>query len=116
MVRDLGGPPGPSGLNDVGAVVGATYPEEARRLRELMPHSPFLVPGYGAQGATAADAVAGFRRDGLGAVVSSSREIIFAYREASWAASHDEKEFAVAAREAARRMADELNAALAARA
>ena len=112
MVRDLGGPPGPSGFNDVGAVVGATYPEEARRLRALMPHTLFLVPGYGAQGGTAAGAAAGFRPDGLGCVVSSSREITFAYRDPAWAASHEEKDFPAAAREAVLRMVEAVRKAL----
>jgi orotidine-5'-phosphate decarboxylase len=115
MVRELGGPPGPSGFNDVGAVVGATYPAEARRLREIMPHTFFLVPGYGAQGATAADAVAGFRADGMGAVVSSSRGAIFAYREAPYADTFGEQRFADAARAAVEDMAAALKAALASR-
>jgi orotidine-5'-phosphate decarboxylase len=72
---------GSSGLTDIGAVVGATYPDEARRLRSLMPDSLFLVPGYGAQGGTAADAVAGARSDGRGVLVSSSRGIAGAWRE-----------------------------------
>jgi len=112
LVRELGGTLGTSGLSDIGAVVGATYPREAQRLRELMPHAPFLVPGYGAQSATAADAVAGFPADGLGAVVSSSRGIIFAYRDEPYASRHGETGFAAAARDAARDMADRLNAAL----
>lgn len=112
MVRDLGPRVGASGLSDIGAVVGATYPTEARRLRELMPNAPFLVPGYGAQGARPDDAVAGFRDDGSGAVVSSSRGVIFAFREEPYASRHGEAGFAVAAREAAEQMAAELNAAL----
>ena len=64
----------------VGAVVGATYPEELTSLRENMPHVPLLIPGYGSQGGTAADVSGGFREDGLGAVVNSSRGIIFAYQ------------------------------------
>ena len=80
---------GRRGLSDVGAVVGATYPAEARRMRTLMPDSIFLVPGYGAQGGGAADAVAGVRpADGGGLLVSSSRAIIGAWREAgddNWA-------------------------------
>src|SRR5205085_299200 len=66
---------GESGYSSIGAVVGATFPEEGRRLRELMPHAIFLVPGYGAQGATAEHAAACFHPNGLGAVVSSSRGI-----------------------------------------
>jgi orotidine-5'-phosphate decarboxylase len=68
--------------SSLGVVVGATWPEQARRLRELLPESPFLVPGYGAQGASAADALAGFVRgpDGVleGGVVNTSRGLIFA--------------------------------------
>src|SRR5580658_143936 len=61
---------GPSGLSPVGAVVGATYPQHAARARELMPHATVLVPGYGAQGASAADAVRAARADGTGVVVN----------------------------------------------
>jgi orotidine-5'-phosphate decarboxylase len=68
------------GLSAVGAVVGATYPEQARRLRELMPDTIFLVPGYGAQGGSAADIAAAFRDDGTGAIVNSSRGIIAAFQ------------------------------------
>jgi orotidine-5'-phosphate decarboxylase len=78
---------GASGWSGLMAVAGATYPDEARTLREAMPHALFLVPGYGAQGASAADAVAGFvaSRQGLeGGVVSSSRAV--AYPQAAQAA------------------------------
>ncbi len=68
---------GRSGLSLVGAVVGATWPEQARRLRAALPSTPFLVPGYGAQGATAADVAAGFLPGGRGAVVNASRSVIF---------------------------------------
>ena len=81
---------GASGLSDVGAVVGATYPAQAKRLRELMPDTVFLVPGYGAQGGSAADALAGARADGRGVVVNSSRGIIAAWQKpgtADWAAA-----------------------------
>ena len=73
---------GACGLADVGAVVGATWPDEARALRRLMPHTPFLVPGYGAQGGGAADALAGIRDEGNGVVVNSSRGIIAAWQQA----------------------------------
>ncbi|GDY11884.1 orotidine 5'-phosphate decarboxylase [Planctomycetota bacterium] len=73
---------GASGLSSVGAVVGATYPEQARQLRELMPDTMFLVPGYGAQGGSAADALAGRRSDGRGVLVNSSRGIIAAWQRA----------------------------------
>ena len=67
--------------SNVGAVVGATYPEMSGILRKLMPHTYFLVPGYGAQGGTAADLKHCFNQDGLGAVVNSSRGIIAAYKQ-----------------------------------
>lgn len=67
--------------SNVGAVVGATYPEMSKILRKLMPHTYFLVPGYGAQGGTAADLKHCFNEDGLGAIVNSSRGIIAAYRQ-----------------------------------
>ncbi len=63
----------------VGAVVGATYPQELQQLRRAMPHVPLLIPGYGAQGGGAADVAAAFDADGLGAIINSSRGINFAY-------------------------------------
>jgi len=66
------------GYGSVGAVVGATYPAQLAELRQAMPHAWFLVPGYGSQGATAADVAAGFDAAGLGAIVNNSRGIIFA--------------------------------------
>lgn len=87
---------GVSGYSSVGAVVGATYPQEAGRLRELMPQSIFLVPGYGAQGGKASDLKAYFNADGLGAVVNNSRGIIYAYEELDL----PEAAYAEAAREA----------------
>lgn len=70
---------GKSGLSSVGAVVGATYPVQARRARELMPHAVILVPGYGTQGASAEDAIAAARADGTGIVVNASRSLMYAY-------------------------------------
>ena len=70
---------GACGLGDVGAVVGATHPRELAELREALPDVWFLVPGYGAQGGTAADVRAAFRPDGLGAVVNSSRGVTFPF-------------------------------------
>jgi len=64
----------------IGAVVGATYPEMGKILRELMPKTYILVPGYGAQGGKAQDLVNYFNKDGLGAIVNSSRGIIAAYK------------------------------------
>jgi orotidine-5'-phosphate decarboxylase len=76
---------GECGYSCVGAVVGATYPDEARRLRELMPQQIFLVPGYGAQGATAADCAASFKSDGSGAIVNASRSVIYAHQRDEYA-------------------------------
>lgn len=82
---------GEQGYSSIGAVVGATYPLEARELRQAMPHSFFLVPGFGAQGGNAQDAVACFNPDGLGALVSSSRGILYHYlKEANPAPSCQE--------------------------
>ncbi len=67
------------GYSYVGAVVGATYPEQGRILRELMPNTYILVPGYGAQGGKGADLKHFFNKDGLGAIINSSRGIIAAY-------------------------------------
>ena len=72
---------GRRGYSCVGAVVAATYPDEARRLRELMPQAIFLVPGYGAQGASAEDCAAAFKPDGTGAIVNASRSVIYAFAE-----------------------------------
>lgn len=70
---------GESGYSSVGAVVGATFPEEARRLRDLMPKAIILVPGYGAQGGTATDAAENFNLDGAGAMVNASRSITYEF-------------------------------------
>jgi orotidine-5'-phosphate decarboxylase len=91
---------GTCGLTDVGAVVGATWPAQARRLRELMPDTPFLVPGYGAQGGSAADAKAGLRADGRGILVNSSRGIIGAWQSSK---THDWQAAARAALDAMNR-------------
>lgn len=72
---------GSSGYSSVGAVVGATWPEEAQKLRKIMLYTPFLIPGYGAQGGAAKDAVVSMDKNGLGGIVNSSRGIIFAYRQ-----------------------------------
>ncbi len=76
---------GDCGYGAVGAVVGATYPAQLEELRALMPHAWFLIPGYGSQGGTAADTAAGFDSEGLGAVVNSSRAVIFAYDHPKYA-------------------------------
>lgn len=76
---------GQSGYGLAGAVVGATYPQQTVELRGLMPHAWFLVPGYGSQGATASDVAAAFDERGTGAIVNSSRAIIFAHARAEYA-------------------------------
>ena len=73
------------GYSDIGAVVGATYPEMGKVLREIMPKAYILVPGYGAQGGTAAELKPFFNKDGLGAIVNSSRGIIAAYKQEKYA-------------------------------
>ena len=88
QVAELGageGLVGESGYSCVGAVVGATYPAEAAQLREIMPSQLFLVPGYGAQGATAADCAASFGADGAGAIVNASRSVIYAFSRDEYA-------------------------------
>jgi orotidine-5'-phosphate decarboxylase len=97
---------GECGLSAVGAVVGATYPEEARRARALMPNGLILVPGYGAQGASAHDAVAAARADRTGVMVNASRSVMYAYRNRA-----GEDPVLVAA-QAAETMRTELNLAL----
>lgn len=83
----------------VGAVVGATYPEMGKILRDIMPKTYILVPGYGAQGGKGSDLKAFFNEDGLGAIVNSSRGIIAAYTQEKYA-SYGEMGYADAARAA----------------
>ncbi len=82
---DAPGLVGRRGYSSLGAVVGATWPDEARRLRQQMPRQIFLVPGYGAQGASAKDCAASFKDDGTGAIVNASRSVIFAHRKPQYA-------------------------------
>ena len=88
-----------NGYSDVGAVVGATYPEMGEVLRRIMPKAYILVPGYGAQGGTAAELQPFFNKDGLGAIVNSSRGIIAAYKQEKYA-EYGAEGFAEAARAA----------------
>ena len=76
---------GNSGYGIAGSVVGATHPQQLAELRSLMPNSIFLIPGFGAQGGSATDVAGGFDSNGLGAVVNSSRGIIFAYENDQYA-------------------------------
>ena len=102
------GTTGESGYGAVGAVVGATYPEQAKILRSIMPKSYFLVPGYGAQGGGAKGVLPCFNDDGLGAIVNSSRAIMCAYKKGDW----KEEQFAEAARAEALRMKDDITSVL----
>ena len=97
--------------SNVGAVVGATYPEMSKILRKLMPKTYFLVPGYGAQGGTAKDLMHCFNEDGLGAVVNSSRGIIAAYKQEKYAKFGPEH-FAEASRQAVVDMIADINSVL----
>ncbi len=95
----------------VGAVVGATYPEEGKLMREVMPKSFILVPGYGAQGGKGKDLVHFFNKDGLGAIVNSSRGIIGAYQQQQYA-SYGEEGYADAALAAVKAMKEDIAQAL----
>ena len=96
----------------VGAVVGATYPEMGKILRQIMPKSLILVPGYGAQGGKGADLVHFFNADGLGAIVNSSRGIIAAYQNEKYKEKYTEANFADAVREAVLDMQKDIASAL----
>ena len=92
------------GYSGVGAVVGATYPEQLAEMRKALPHTFFLVPGYGAQGGGAEGVSKGFDENGLGAIVNSSRAVMCAYKKEGC----DEREFAKAARREVIRMKDDI--------
>ncbi len=98
-VVEWGGASMDGDYSNVGAVVGATYPEQGEKLRKLMPYTYILVPGYGAQGGRGKDLKHFFNKDGLGAIVNSSRGIIAAYKQEAYAKFGD-KGYAEAAREA----------------
>lgn len=102
--------PGAS-YNNVGAVVGATYPEIGKNLRKLMPKTFFLVPGYGAQGGKGADLAHFFDAEGLGAIVNSSRGIIAAYKQPAYA-KFGEAGYADAARQAVIDMREDIMSAI----
>lgn len=103
---------GERGYSDVGAVVGATVPRHLQLLRTRMPQQPFLVPGYGAQGAGPQDVIGAFDAQGLGAIVNSSRAVIYAYRQEPYSSRYVPEDFAAAAAEAARDTRDAINKAL----
>ncbi len=99
---------GKYGYSAVGAVVGATHPQQAQILRREMPHTFFLIPGYGAQGGTADDLKVCFDKDGLGGIVNSSRGILCAYKQEKYAGLS----FDAAARQACIDMKNDLNRAI----
>lgn len=96
----------------IGAVVGATYPEQGKVLRKIMPKAFILVPGYGAQGGKGKDLVHFFHKDGLGAIVNSSRGIIAAYKQEAYA-KFGEENFGDASRAAVEAMIADIQGALA---
>jgi orotidine-5'-phosphate decarboxylase len=94
----------------VGAVVGATYPEQLAELRAQMPHTWFLIPGFGAQGGTAKDCAAAFDERGLGAVVNNSRGIIFAHSRPEYKDRFGAGQWQEAVEAATREMIEQLKA------
>jgi orotidine-5'-phosphate decarboxylase len=102
---------GTCGYGAIGAVVGATYPEQLGELRSAMPHTWFLVPGYGSQGGTAADVAPAFDARGLGAIVNNSRGIIFAHEQPEYAQRFAPARWQEAVEDATRDMIDQLRAA-----
>ena len=103
---------GKYGYSSIGAVVGATYPEQAAKLRGILKNSYILVPGYGAQGGSSKDAAKSFDKEGLGALVNASRSIMCAYKSDIWKTTYSEETFDAAARAEAIRMRDDLNNAI----
>ena len=99
---------GEYGYSSIAAVVGATYPKQLQELRELAPHTYFLIPGYGAQGGKASDIALGFDKTGLGGIVNASRSLMCAYKSENWKDKFKEEEYAQATRAEALRMRDEL--------
>ncbi len=100
--------PGRYGYSGVGAVVGATYPQQLKELRRALPNTMFLVPGYGTQGGAAEAVALGFDKHGCGAIVNSSRAILCAWQKEGC----DPADYAGAARREALRMRDEIMARL----
>lgn len=99
---------GKNGYSAVGAVVGATYSHEMEVLRNMMPSAYFLVPGYGAQGATAKDIAPCFNPDGLGAIINASRSILYAYTISPWNEKYGVNGWKDATREALMKMNEEI--------
>jgi orotidine-5'-phosphate decarboxylase len=103
---------GDCGYGSVGAVVVATYPEQLAELRAAMPHTWFLVPGFGSQGGTAADVAAAFDDHGRGAIVNNSRGILFAHSRREYAERFGESHWQEAVEAATREMIEQLRGAV----
>ena len=103
---------GKHGYSSIGAVVGATYPEEAVSLRNIMPKSYFLVPGYGAQGGGAKDILPCFNADGLDAIVNSSRGILYTHMSDAERAQCSRKEYLTRVKGATLQMQEDIYIAL----
>lgn len=103
---------GEYGYSSISAVVGATYPKQLQKLRNIAQHTFFLIPGYGAQGGKAEDIALGFDKDKVGGIVNSSRGLMCAYKSDLWKDKYVEKDFAKATRAEAIRMRNELNTAM----
>jgi orotidine-5'-phosphate decarboxylase len=101
---------GDCGYGAVGAVVGATYPQQLAKLRTAMPQTWFLVPGFGSQGGTAQDVAAAFDNRGLGAIINSSRGIIYAHQRPEYAQRFGSARWQEAVEAATREMIAELRA------
>jgi orotidine-5'-phosphate decarboxylase len=99
---------GECGFGAIGAVVGATYPDQLVELRQAMPHTWFLVPGFGSQGGTSADVAGAFDSRGLGAIVNNSRGIIFAHERLEYGQRFGAARWQEAVAAATREMIDEL--------
>lgn len=109
LVKEWGeGLVGECGYSAVGAVVGATWPKQLAEMRARMPKAWILVPGYGAQGGTAADVAAAFDDKGLGAVINASRSLMCAYKADRWKTTYAPEQYAEACRAEAIRMRDDI--------
>jgi len=103
---------GKYGYSSVAAVVGATYPEQLKEIREKAPHTYFLIPGYGAQGGKAEDIALGFDKKGLGGIVNASRSLMCAYKSDKWKEKFTEAEYGKATRAEALEMKEVLNSSI----
>ena len=101
---------GTTGYGSIGAVVGATYPEQLAELRAIMPHAWLLVPGFGSQGGTAGDVAGAFDAEGTGAIINNSRGIIFAHSRRPYAERFGSRRWQEAVEAATRDMIEQLRA------